>query len=274
MLARGAENTAGQLLARGLSDASEYLREAHKKENKMSPKNLRIIAVSTIIMIFIANNARSQDISIVNRTGYQINELYISSSRDARWGVDALGRNVLPPGRYFQFRFSSGNNDCFWDVKIVYNNMNESEIRNLDFCGINAINLFWDQLRRQTTFATERAATSQQAPPPISTGRQSMSSANRDLRGTAWKMEFPNNTSRRGITGSIFLFCNSGRWEMVPERGGVGPSGTYLLSGENLTTISSDGTRETYRITWSGDILDLGGRDTRIRLHPNGAARC
>jgi hypothetical protein len=46
--------------------------------------------------------------------------------------------------------------------------------------------------------------------------------APKTLPGSAWKIDFG-----RGVTGTVFLFCKKGRWEIVPQRAGsIGAIGT------------------------------------------------
>ena len=98
--------------------------------------------------------------------------------------------------------------------------------------------------------------------------------APRNLRGTAWKVE------SRGSTGvQVFLFCNSGRWEIVGSQlfnGGVSPVGTYTQAGSRLTTRNQDdGTVQPWTLTWpGGDRLDANDGQVTLRLHYNGRASC
>src|SRR4028118_301972 len=57
-----------------------------------------------------------------------------------------------------------------------------------------------------------------------------MAGALPSLPGTAWKIDFG-----KGVTGTVFLFCKSGRWEIVPSRAGsIGAVGkSYKVSGKD-----------------------------------------
>lgn len=93
----------------------------------------------------------------------------------------------------------------------------------------------------------------------------------RTLPGTAWKIDFG-----RGVTGTIFLFCRSGRWEIVPAGGSIGAVGkSYEVSGTTLTTVNrDDGKVERYGMTWKPDVLELNDGRTTMRLRYNGETQC
>jgi hypothetical protein len=92
------------------------------------------------------------------------------------------------------------------------------------------------------------------------------------LPGTAWKIDFG-----RGTTGTTFLFCKSGSWEIVPERAGsIGAVGSsYRVSGNTLTTVNrDDGKVEKWRVSWEGDVLILNDGKVTLKLHYNGETQC
>jgi hypothetical protein len=99
-----------------------------------------------------------------------------------------------------------------------------------------------------------------------------MAGAFPSLPGTAWKIDFG-----RGVTGTVFLFCKSGRWEIVPARAGsIGAVGkSYSVSGSTLTTVNrDDGMVQKYRMTWKGGVLELFDGKVTLGLHYNGETQC
>jgi hypothetical protein len=93
----------------------------------------------------------------------------------------------------------------------------------------------------------------------------------RSLPGTAWKIDFG-----KGVTGAIFLFCKSGRWEIVPAYRTIGAIGrSYSVSGSTLTTVNADDGRvEKWKMTWKGDVLELFDGKVTLGLHYNGETQC
>ncbi|MGG5810460.1 hypothetical protein [Falsiroseomonas sp. CW058] len=96
-----------------------------------------------------------QDFTLVNRTGYQINEIYVGPSSSPNWGRDLLGANVLPNGRTFDIRFPGGSRECLWDIKVVYDDGDQSQFMRANLCSISRITLFWNRQAGQTRFVTE-----------------------------------------------------------------------------------------------------------------------
>lgn len=114
-------------------------------------------------------------------------------------------------------------------------------------------------------------------PPPREQpqGRQNeppkAAAAPRSLPGTAWKIDFG-----RGLTGTLFLFCESGTWQIVPAGGAIGAVGkSYHVSGDTLTTVNrDDGTVQKWKITWRNEGPELSDGRQTLRLHYNGRTSC
>ena len=94
------------------------------------------------------------------------------------------------------------------------------------------------------------------------------------IPGTAWKIDW----GIRGGNVQVFLFCKSGRWEVVsPMRssGAVTLMGTYELKGNRLVTQNMNGREVTnYQMAWKDSVLELNSGKSVMRLHYNGATAC
>jgi hypothetical protein len=75
----------------------------------------------------------------VNRTGMQVNELYVSLSSDNSWGPDRLGQNVMPPNTNLWVALPSGR-VCTVDIKVVYADGRSVERRRVETCSIQELN--------------------------------------------------------------------------------------------------------------------------------------
>jgi hypothetical protein len=95
-----------------------------------------------------------QDFALVNRTGYQIDEIYVGASSSS-WGRDLLGNSVLRNNQVFNVRFNADTRECMWDIKVVYNDRDTSEFRRVNLCQISKVNLFWNRQAGQTRFTVE-----------------------------------------------------------------------------------------------------------------------
>jgi len=73
----------------------------------------------------------------VNRSGETIQELYVSSSQDDRWGTDRLGRDVLAAGA--RRRIAVTGEGCDVDIRVVFGEGRAQERRNIAACGRSEI---------------------------------------------------------------------------------------------------------------------------------------
>ena len=111
------------------------------------------LAVSLLSTVFaMPALAGEQDFKLVNKTGYQIDEVYVSRSSARSWGEDLMGRGALGVDENVAITFNAPDNVCRWDLKVKYNDGDEAEWSNLNLCNINTVTLFWDR-KNQTTRA-------------------------------------------------------------------------------------------------------------------------
>jgi hypothetical protein len=90
--------------------------------------------------------AGDADFVMVNRTGYQIREIYISAAHKNDWGRDRMGENgTLDNNKQRTFKF--GNRAaCKQDIKAVFDEGDTEVIwEDLDLCEINKLTLKYDR---------------------------------------------------------------------------------------------------------------------------------
>ncbi|MEI8145059.1 MAG: hypothetical protein WCH83_06320 [Alphaproteobacteria bacterium] len=97
------------------------------------------IAVVSVMAMSEANAQAQQNFSLVNRSGTQIDEVYVSASSRSEWGRDILGDGVLPAGQRRNITFPRGTRACNFDVKVVFTNGGNAEASNLNLCEITVI---------------------------------------------------------------------------------------------------------------------------------------
>jgi hypothetical protein len=97
----------------------------------------------TIFALFLGlgvQNASAQNrFFVVNNSGQQINEIYVSSSRVQQWGPDILGSSVLPAGN--QVWVTPTFSDCVLDVRVVYAGGREESRMGVNACNISRITM-------------------------------------------------------------------------------------------------------------------------------------
>lgn len=115
-----------------------------------------LLAVAALLTTFaVPAVAGEQDFKLVNKTGYQIDEVYVSRASSRSWGRDIMGRGALEEDAAVDITFDAPANACRWDLKVKYNDGDTAEWSNLNLCNIETVTLFWDR-KNQTTRAVTK----------------------------------------------------------------------------------------------------------------------
>ena len=114
-----------------------------------------IVAAGLLACAPIAH-AGDQDFTLVNRTGYQIDDLYVAPSASDNWGREIMGSgNVLDDGDSYDVSFSRNARACKFDLKVKYHDGDEATWQSLDLCQISKVSLYYDRKARTTRARTE-----------------------------------------------------------------------------------------------------------------------
>lgn len=110
--------------------------------------------LATVLATCAATGAFANDADFVlkNKTGYQIDEVYVAPASSKNWGKDIMGTGALGDGEQVKIVFPHGNGACLFDIKVKYQDGDESSWSGVDLCKWEAISLFWDK-KAQTTRA-------------------------------------------------------------------------------------------------------------------------
>ena len=107
-----------------------------------------------VLQIGVAR-AGQQDFELANKTGYQIDEVYVSRTTSRNWGRDIMGRDALGNGESANVTFTAPDGVCNWDLKVKYNDGDEATWKALNLCEINKVTLYWDKKSEVTRAVTE-----------------------------------------------------------------------------------------------------------------------
>lgn len=99
--------------------------------------------------------AGDQDFTLINRTGYQIDEVYVSRVSGKNWGKDVMGSDALADGERVKITFNAPPDACRWDMMVKYNDNDTAEWSNLNLCNLERVTLFWDRKNQTTHAVTE-----------------------------------------------------------------------------------------------------------------------
>lgn len=91
-----------------------------------------------------ANQGAAQDFTLVNKTGVEIDKVYISPHDGNDWEEDILGRDTLPSGESVDIKFHRAETAPMWDLRIEDSKGNAIEWENLNLLQISKATLFYE----------------------------------------------------------------------------------------------------------------------------------
>lgn len=99
--------------------------------------------------------AADADFTLVNRTGYALNEVFISPTQKDNWGKDRLGSNQLLNGQARKFKFGDTKN-CVQDIKVVFtDDGSEVEWEGFNLCELDKITLRYNRKTQEVSADSE-----------------------------------------------------------------------------------------------------------------------
>lgn len=107
--------------------------------------------VVALAMPAIAADAK-QDFTLINKTGYELNSVFVSPSNSEDWDEDVLGKDVLEDGGTADIEFHRSENTCKWDLKVVYTVDSSSAVwHEIDLCSVSKITIRYNKNTDKTT---------------------------------------------------------------------------------------------------------------------------
>lgn len=100
-----------------------------------------------------AVEAARQNFTVLNRTGYDISEVYVSPAKTKKWGEDLLGddelddedEQLIPLGR-------AAEKTCLWDLKVVYSaDDSEAVWYDIDLCKFSKVTIKYNRKSDKTS---------------------------------------------------------------------------------------------------------------------------
>ena len=119
-----------------------------------------LLAASTVAVCAFAIPATAQeakqDFTLVNKTGYELKEVYVSPNKIADWQEDVLGQDTLADGDHVHIHFVRAAKTCRWDLKVVYSDDDSSAVwGNIDLCSVDRITIRYNRKSDETTATFE-----------------------------------------------------------------------------------------------------------------------
>ncbi|MBK7805743.1 MAG: argininosuccinate lyase [Saprospiraceae bacterium] len=101
----------------------------------------------------LLSEAPNLDFVLVNKTGYDIENIYVAPTKQQTWGDDIMGRDLLEDGESVEVSFDPGEKTKKWDIYVTWLGYESDEDRywtGLDLSEISEITLFYDDKSGKT----------------------------------------------------------------------------------------------------------------------------
>jgi hypothetical protein len=85
-----------------------------------------------------------QDFTLVNKTGVEIDKVFISPHESKDWEEDILGRDTLPNGDSVDIKFHRNEKAAMWDLRVEDKAGNAIEWDNLNLLEISKVTLHYE----------------------------------------------------------------------------------------------------------------------------------
>ena len=97
-----------------------------------------------------------QDFTLVNKTGYELDAVFVSPGHGDAWGEDVMGRDTLDDGESVHITFKRAEKSCEWDLKVVYKVDDSSAVwHDIDLCTVSKITIRYNKNTDKTTASYE-----------------------------------------------------------------------------------------------------------------------
>ena len=97
-----------------------------------------------LLTAFSTSHAAKQDFLLVNKTGVDIQEVYVAPHGSEEWQEDVMGRDMLVNGQSVKINFERQIKGKVWDLKVVDKDGKASVWQNLNLTEITKITLHLD----------------------------------------------------------------------------------------------------------------------------------
>jgi len=115
-----------------------------------------IAAVGAALLLAAAPAlAAQQDFTLENNTGYTIEQVFVSAASSRDWEEDVMGWDILADGESVEISFSSAEDACLFDLKVIYDDGEEAMWDRLDLCSISVVDIRYNRLTGETSAIVE-----------------------------------------------------------------------------------------------------------------------
>jgi hypothetical protein len=109
--------------------------------------DMKAVGAPLVAALAVCSGAAFADgagFKLVNQTGYQIDEVYVSPHASSQWGRDRMGSNSLNDGATVSIAFPHGGSACHYDIEVKYHDGDKAAWDDVDLCTNQKVTLHWD----------------------------------------------------------------------------------------------------------------------------------
>jgi hypothetical protein len=118
----------------------------------MSVKKFSLLGLFMLAAQINAQAQNRQDFVLINKTGYEISEVYISTIKTNDWEENVIGDESLEDDEARTIRFANAGKACIWDLKVVYEDDDSTAVWNgIDLCKTSRVTLFYNRNSGRTS---------------------------------------------------------------------------------------------------------------------------
>lgn len=113
--------------------------------------SIKLLLVALIFTVALSGTAFAgrQDFTLVNQTGRDIVNLYITPTHSYYWNDDILGVDVLPNGDSTHITFHRSETDRYWSMMVTFSDGNDFVYEGIDLFSVSKITLRFDGMAVQ-----------------------------------------------------------------------------------------------------------------------------
>ncbi len=114
-------------------------------------KMLKVMLMALVVSIVLTGTAFAgrQDFTLVNQTGRDIVNLYITPTHSYYWNDDILGVDVLANGESTHIYFNRSETDRYWSMMVTFSDGNDFVYEGIDLFSVSQITLRFDGMAIQ-----------------------------------------------------------------------------------------------------------------------------
>ena len=103
-----------------------------------------VVLMSLMLSFPLSAFAGTQDFTVVNNTGYEIDHVYVDPSSSDSWTGDILGQDTLADTSSVDITFPDAATSDLWDLKVVYSDGSSHTWNQLNLAQISTVTLTYD----------------------------------------------------------------------------------------------------------------------------------